>query len=315
MAYQKEEKDKLKEVTDKLEQGVKEIFDSERFKECLRVMAKFTDYSINNQILIAMQKPYASLVAGYKAWQTKFGRYVKKGEKGIKIIAPSPFKVKKDVTTLDEDGKSVTEEKEIQIMSYKAITVFDVSQTEGKELSSIQKVSVLTGEVENFDKIFEAIKSVSPVPISIENIGAVEGVKGYYSPKEKRIVINEGLSQAHTLKTAIHEVTHSKLHDVNLDLPKEERPKRDKFTEEVQAESVAFVVCQSLGLDTSDYSFGYIAGWSSGKDTKELKNSLEIIRTTANEIINGIDELTKAEEKTNDNSSENEVKKSKSLSL
>ena len=300
--------DKLKEITDRLEQGIAELFESERYKEYLRVMSKFHNYSFNNTLLIAMQKPDASLVAGFSSWKNNFGRNVMKGEKGIKIIAPSPFTVKQEVEKTDpqtgkpvigKDGKPVTEEKEIKVPAYKVVSVFDVSQTEGRELPDIA-VDELTGDVDRFKDFFAALEQVSPVPVGFEKIEG--GAHGYYHLEEKRIAIDEGMSDLQTLKTAIHEIAHAKLHDIDLNAPKEEqKPRVDRRTREVEAESVAYTVCQHYGLDTSDYSFGYVAGWSSGKELTELRGSLETIRSTAAEMINAIDghfaELQKAQEK------------------
>ena len=300
--------EKLKEITDRLEQGIAELFDSERYKEYLRVMSKFHNYSFNNTLLIAMQKPDASLVAGFSAWKNKFGRNVMKGQKGIKIIAPSPFKIKQEMEKIDphtqkpvigKDGKPVTEEKEITIPAYKVVSVFDVSQTEGRELPDIA-VDELTGDVDRYKDFFAALEKTSPVPIAFENIEG--GSHGYYHLEDKRIAINEGMSELQTLKTAIHEIAHAKLHDIDLNAPKDEQqPHVDRRTREVEAESVAYTVCQHYGLDTSDYSFGYVAGWSSGRELSELKSSLETIRGAAAEIINSIDaniaELQKAQDK------------------
>ena len=300
--------DKLKEITDRLEQGITELFESERYKEYLRVMSKFHNYSFNNTLLIAMQKPDASLVAGFSSWKNNFGRNVMKGEKGIKIIAPSPFTVKQEVEKTDpqtgkpvigKDGKPVTEEKEIKVPAYRVVSVFDVSQTEGRELPDIA-VDELTGDVDRFKDFFAALEQVSPVPIGFEKIEG--GAHGYYHLEEKRIAIDEGMSDLQTLKTAIHEIAHAKLHDIDLNAPQEEqKPRVDRRTREVEAESVAYTVCQHYGLDTSDYSFGYVAGWSSGKELAELRGSLETIRNTAAEMINAIDghfaELQKAQEK------------------
>ena len=287
--------EKLKEITDRLEQGITELFDSERYKEYLRVMSKFHNYSFNNTLLIAMQKPDASLVAGFSAWKNNFERNVMKGQKGIKIIAPSPFKVKQEMQKIDphtqkpvigKDGKPVTEEKEITIPAYKVVTVFDVSQTEGKELPDIA-VDELTGDVDRYKDFFAALEKTSPVPIAFEKIEG--GSHGYYHLADKRIALNEGMSELQTLKTAIHEIAHAKLHDIDLNAPKDGQPRVDRNTREVEAESVAYTVCQHYGLDTSDYSFGYVAGWSSGRELAELKSSLETIRSAAAEIINSID--------------------------
>ena len=299
--------EKLKEITDRLEQGITELFDSERYREYLRVMSKFHNYSINNTLLIAMQKPDASLVAGFSAWKNNFGRNVMKGQKGIKIIAPSPYKVKQEMKKIDphtqqpiigKDGKPVTEEKEITIPAYKVVSVFDVSQTEGKELPDIA-VDELTGDVERYRDFFAALEKTSPVPIGFEQIPGSS--HGYYHLEDKRIAIQEGMSELQTLKTAIHEIAHAKLHDIDLNAPEnEQQPRVDRRTREVEAESVAYTVCQHYGLDTSDYSFGYVAGWSSGRELSELKSSLETIRSAAAEIINSIDEtlaeLSKAQD-------------------
>ena len=300
--------EKLKEITDRLEQGIAELFDSERYREYLKVMSKFHNYSFRNTVLIAMQKPDASLVAGFSAWKNNFGRNVMKGQKGIKIIAPSPFKIRQEVEKIDphtqkpiigKDGKPVTEEKEIKIPAYKVVSVFDVSQTEGKELPDIA-VDELTGDVDRYKDFFAALEKTSPVPIAFENIEG--GSHGYYHLEDKRIAINEGMSELQTLKTAIHEIAHAKLHDIDLNAPEDEqKPRVDRRTREVEAESVAYTVCQHYGLDTSDYSFGYVAGWSSGRELSELKSSLETIRSAAAEIINSIDEnlaeLQKAQDK------------------
>ena len=299
--------EKLKEITDRLEQGIAELFDSERYKEYLKVMSKFHNYSFRNTVLIAMQKPDASLVAGFSAWKNNFGRNVMKGQKGIKIIAPSPFKIKQEMEKIDphtqkpvigKDGKPITEEKEITIPAYKVVSVFDVSQTEGRELPDIA-VDELTGDVDRYKDFFAALEKTSPVPIGFEKIEG--GAHGYYHLENKRIAIDEGMSQLQTLKTAIHEIAHAKLHDIDLNAPKDEQPRVDRRTREVEAESVAYTVCQHYGLDTSDYSFGYVAGWSSGRELAELKSSLETIRSAAAEIINSIDaniaELQKAQDK------------------
>lgn len=289
----------VREITDKLEQGLKELFESERFKEYLKTMSKFYNYSFNNTLLIAMQKPDATLIAGYTAWQRNFDRYVMKGEKGIKILAPAPYKVqeereKLDPATqkpvLDKDGKPVTETVEVTRPAFKVVSVFDVSQTDGKALPDIA-VDELTGSVENYAAFFDALKELSPAPIAFENI--TDGAKGYFSHVENRIAIQEGMSEIQTIKTAIHEIAHAKLHAVTPGEKVAPEDKKDRRTKEVEAESVAYTVCQRYGIETSDYSFGYIAGWSSDKETKELKGSLETIRKTAAEMITGIDEKLK----------------------
>ena len=341
----------VREITDKLEQGIKELFESERFKEYLRTMSNFYHYSFSNTLLIAMQKPEATYVAGYTSWQRNFDRQVMKGEKGIKILAPAPYKAKEerekiDPSTqkpvLDADGKPITETVEVMRPAFKVVSVFDISQTDGKELPDII-VDELSGSVENYAAFFEALKQESPVPISFEDIPG--GAKGYFSPVENRIAIQEGMSEIQTIKTAIHEIAHAKLHSIDRPEPEptwkivmiseggtkrdflpgfaseaeanaaaehegwrfvdENRfewrleveedtsaaqdMRKDRHTKEVEAESVAYTVCQRYGIETSDYSFGYIAGWSSDKETKELKGSLETIRKTAAEMIDSID--------------------------
>ena len=290
----------IREITDKLEQGIKELFESEKFKEYLTTMSKFYNYSFNNTLLIAMQKPDATLIAGYTSWQRNFDRHVMKGEKGIKILAPAPYKEQEErekidpVTqkpVLDADGKPVTETVEVMRPAFKVVSVFDVSQTDGKELPDIT-VDELTGSVENYAAFFEALKQESPVSISFEDIPG--GAKGYFSHAENRIAIQEGMSEIQTIKTAIHEIAHAKLHAISPDEKPSPEERKDRRTKEVEAESVAYTVCQRYGIETSDYSFGYIAGWSSDKETKELKGSLETIRSTAAEMIESIDAKLKA---------------------
>ena len=280
--------DKMKEITDRLEQGILGLYESDRYADYLRTMSKFHDYSLNNTILIAMQG--GNLVKGYKQWEKEFDRHVKPGEKAIKILAPSPFTVKKQVEKIDpdtqkpvfdKDGKPVTEEKEIKIPAFRVVSVFDISQTEGKELPAL--TYELTGNVEQYKDFFAALEKTSPFAMGFEALSG--GVKGRCNYEEKRIIINEGMDELQNIKTAIHEIAHATLHDTALAMP--ERP--DRRTREVQAESVAYAVCQHYGLDTSDYSFGYIAGWSSGKELAELKGSLETIRSTAANLIDTID--------------------------
>lgn len=299
--------EKMKEITDRLEQGIQELFESDRFKEYLRVMSKFHNYSFNNTLLIAMQKPDATLVAGYNSWKNLFGRQVARGAKGIKVLAPSPYKIKKEIDKIDpktqkpvtdKNGNPVKEETEITVPAFKVVSVFDVSQTEGKELPSIG-VDELTGDVEQYADFFKAAELAAPVPVGFEKIES--GAKGYYSQTDKRIAINEGMSELQNIKTLIHETAHAKLHDTNLNAPPEKRADRpDRRTREVQAEGIAYAVCQHYGLDTSDYSFSYVAQWSSGRELAELKASLETIRSTASELIKDIDknfaELTKDKE-------------------
>ena len=292
--------DKMKEITDRLEQGILGIYESDRYADYLRTMSKFHNYSFNNTILIAMQG--GSLVKGYKQWEKEFDRHVKPGEKAIKIIAPAPFTVKKQVEKIDpdtqkpvfdKDGKPVTEEKEIKIPAFRVVSVFDVSQTEGKELPTL--TYELAGNVEQYKDFFAALEKTSPFAMEFEALSG--SIKGRCNYEEKRIIINEGMEELQNIKTAIHEIAHATLHDIDKDAP--ERP--DRRTREVQAESVAYAVCQHYGLDTSDYSFGYIAGWSSGKELAELKGSLETIRSTAESLIDTIDghftEIQQAQDK------------------
>ena len=285
--------DRMKEITDRLETGIQELFESERYTAYLTSMAKFHSYSFNNTLLIAMQG--GQLVAGYNKWRDDFHRNVKRGEKGIKILAPAPYKVKKEMPKLDEqgqpvmdkDGKPLTEVQETQVPAFKIVPVFDVSQTEGEPLPSIG-VDELAGNVEQYEDFFKALEQTSPVPMAFEDIPG--GSHGYYHLTEKRIAIQENMSELQTLKTAIHEIAHAKLHAIDPDAPVTKQADRpDSRTREVQAESVAYAVCQHYELDTSDYSFGYVAGWSSGKDLKELRASLETIRATAHELITTID--------------------------
>ena len=287
---------RIKEITEHLEQGVQEVFESERYRDYLKAMSRFHNYSLNNTLLIVMQKPDASLIAGYGKWRDEFERHVKSGEKSIKILAPAPYKIKKDVAKTDPDtgqpvigadGKPVTEQQEVTIPAFKVVSVFDVSQTEGKELPDIA-VDALTGNVEQYEDFWRALKLTSPVPVTLEKIDG--SAHGYYDLAEKRIAIDDGMSELQTIKTAIHEIAHAKLHDIDLNAPKDEQqPRVDRRTREVEAESVAYTVCQHYGLDTSDYSFGYVAGWSSGRELAELKSSLETIRSAAADIINSID--------------------------
>lgn len=285
--------DRMKEITDRLETGIQELFESERYKAYLTSMSRFHSYSFNNTLLIAMQG--GQLVAGYNKWRDEFHRNVRRGEKGIKILAPAPFKTKKEVPKLDgqgrqiigRDGKPVTEVQEVQVPAFKVVSVFDVSQTEGEPLPSLA-VDELAGSVEDYQDFFKALEQTSPVPVAFEDIPGSS--HGYYHLTEKRIAVQEGMSELQTLKTAIHEIAHAKLHAIDPEAPATEQANRpDSRTREVQAESVAYAVCAHYGLDTSDYSFGYVAGWSSGRELKELKASLETIRATAHELITTID--------------------------
>lgn len=288
------EKQKVKEITDKLEAGLKELFESEKYKSYLSTMSKFHNYSFNNTLLIAMQKPEATLVAGYQAWQKNFERHVNKGEKAIRILAPAPYKIKEERDKLDpvtgemmfdENGMPQKEETEVTIPAFRAVSVFDVSQTDGKPIPELE-VNELLSTVEGYEDFVQALMNISPVPIAFEDIPGDS--KGYFSTAEKRIAVQENMSESQTLKTMVHEVAHSMLHDKEVNQSMD-IPVKDRNTKEVEAESVAFTVCQHFGIDTSDYSFGYIAGWSSGRNMKELKSSLDTIRKIASELITGIE--------------------------
>ena len=281
--------EQLKEITDKLEQGVSDVFSSDNYKQFLDTMAKFPRYSVNNNILIMMQKPDAQMCQSFTGWK-EMGRFVKKGEKGIKILAPAPYTIQREQTKLDDrgnpmldkDGEPIMESVEIKVNAFKVVSTFDVSQTEGKELPTLG-VDELTGGVDGYGTFMEALKEVCPVPMTFENIEG--GAKGFYSQTEKRIAIQEGMSEAQTVKTAIHEMAHQKLHAIE-----NHGPKQTRGSKEVEAESVAYTVCQHYGIDTSDYSFSYVAGWSEGKEMPELKASLDTIRRAASEMITAIDE-------------------------
>ena len=296
MADERTEKQKVQEITDKLEEGLKELFESEKYKAYLSTMSKFHNYSFNNTLLIAMQKPEATLVAGYKAWQKNFERHVNKGEKAIRILAPASYKIKEERDKLDpvtgemmfdENGMPQKEQVEVTIPAFRAVSVFDVSQTDGKPISELEAQELLS-TVEGYEDFVQALMNVAPVPIGFEDIPGDS--KGYFHTEEKRIAVQENMSESQTLKTMVHEVAHSMLHnkEINRD-DLMEAPAKDRNTKEVEAESVAYTVCKHFGIDTSDYSFGYIAGWSSGKDMKELKSSLDTIRKTASELITGIE--------------------------
>ena len=283
----------LKEISERLEQGVKEIFTSERYTEYLDTMSKFHNYSFNNTLLITMQKPEATLVAGYQAWQKKFNRHVKRGEKGIQIIAPAPIREKQEIEKIDpvtkepvigEDGQPETEIVEMVIPRFRVITVFDVSQTEGEPIADLD-VPELTGSVQFYDTFMQALQNISPVPIRMMN---VEGeAKGYYHQTEKYIAIKEDMSNVQTMKTGVHEVSHALLHD--REVMDAEGVLKDRTTKEVEAESIAYIVCNHFGLDTSEYSFTYIASWCESKDMKALRASMDTIRKTSAEIIGNIE--------------------------
>ena len=282
--------ERLKELTEKLEQGVSEIFTSGRYAEYLSAMSKFHTYSFGNVMLILMQNPAASCVAGFHTWKKEFGRNVKAHESGLKILAPCPYrrfieqdKLDKDGTpVLDAAGKPLRERTLVQLMRFRIVTVFDISQTEGKELPSIG-ASELQGNIAHFEELANAITSVSPVPILYE---APHGAaKGCFNHVTEEILIRPGMSQKQTVKTMLHEISHATLHRRKKDEP----PSKDQHTREVEAESVAYVVCQHFCIDTSDYSFGYVAGWSKGKELDELKSSLDTIRSCAASLIDAIE--------------------------
>lgn len=290
MAYQNQQPgDRLKEITDQLEKGLQDLFSSEKYADYLKTMSKFYDYSASNSLLIYMQRPDASRVAGFGAWKDNFNRHVKRGEHGIKILAPCPYKQRVEREKAGPDGKPVTEIEEVTRAAFKPVTVFDVSQTEGEPLPTLG-MNELTGDVEQYPDFFEALKQVAPFPVGFEAI--TTGAKGYCNYAEQRIAINEGMAEVQNVKTAIHEITHATLHNYYAEKEKEVPPeqRKDQRTREVEAESVAYAVCQHYGIDTADYSFGYIAGWSSDKQTKELKASLGTIRNTAAGLIASIDE-------------------------
>ena len=282
----------LKDITEKLEKGVSEIFTSEKYQELLNTMAKFPRYSLNNNLLIMLQKPDATLCQSYTGWN-KMGRFVKRGEKGIRILAPAPFKMEREQNklddkgraVLDQDGEPVKEKTEISVNAFKPVSTFDISQTDGEPLPEIG-VSELAGEVKDYQTFFDAVCKASLVPVAFENIQS--GAKGYFHTEENRIAIKEGMSEIQNVKTAIHEMAHAKLH--NLEAQQMKEGKQSRNSKEVEAESVAYTVCQHYGIDTSDYSFAYVATWSQGKEMPELKESLNTIRQAASELITSIDE-------------------------
>lgn len=294
-------KERIKEITAGIEKGIQELFESDRYRNYLTTMSRFHRYSLNNVMLIHAQKPDATLVAGFNKWKNSFGRHVRKGEKGIQILAPTPYKIKQEeqkldpdtkLPMLDDEGKPITEEKEVTIPMFKVVSVFDVSQTDGRPLPQIS--STLTGDVAEYEVFLEALHRTSPVPISFQ---AMEpGMDGYFAPKKQKIFLREGMSQVQTICAAVHEIAHSKLHDYEhmteladdgetILVPGE----KSRNTEEVEAESVSYAVCQYFGIETAKNSFGYIAAWSQGKELKELRASLETINKTSSELITGIE--------------------------
>ena len=283
---QKEKEDEIKALTDKLETGIKSVFSSDRYREYLSAMCKFHTYSYNNTLLIHMQNPNATYVSGFVSWKT-MGRHVKKDEEGIRILAPCPYKATKYVDVMDSEtgqvkrdpqGNPLKEKREITYASFKVISIFDISQTEGKPLPELAEE--LQGEIPDYTVLMDSVKEIAPVPIRFEAWD--KSKKGHYDLTNKEIVIKSGMSELQTVKTAIHETVHSILH-------KDKEHIKDSATMEVEGESVAFVVCQHLGLDTSDYSFGYLAGWSSDKELPELKFSLQTIQKTSHEVIEQLD--------------------------
>lgn len=301
MPNKQSNKDRIKEITAGIEKGIQELFESDRYRNYLTTMSRFHKYSLNNVMLIHAQKPDATLVAGFNKWKNSFGRHVKKGEKGIQILAPTPYKIKQEeqkldpdtkLPLLDENGEPVTEEKEITIPMFKVVSVFDISQTDGRPLPQIS--STLTGDVAEYEVFLEALHRTSPVPISFQ---AMEpGIDGYFAPKKQEIFLREGMSQIQTICAAVHEIAHSKLHDYEhmteladdgetILVPGE----KSRNTEEVEAESVSYAVCQYFGIETAENSFGYIAAWSQGKELKELRASLETINKTSSALITGIE--------------------------
>lgn len=290
MPEKQNNKERIKEITDSIEKGIQELFQSDKFANYLKTMSRFHKYSVNNTMLIFMQKPDATLVASFNTWRDKFERNVIKGEKGIKIIAPTPYKKrieqeKRDPDTnmplRDSDGNVIMEEKEMSIPMFKPVTVFDVSQTEGKPLQ--QLASELTGNVQDYELFVEALRRSCDVPIEIMPIH--DGSDGYFSLDKQKITIREGMSEVQTVSAVVHEIAHSKLHNI----VKTDENRKDRRTEEVEAESISYAVCAYYGIETGENSFGYIAVWSKGKELKELKSSLETINKTSAELICDID--------------------------
>ena len=274
--------ERLKALTDQLEQGVSDIFQSGQYAAYLTAMSKFHHYSFGNTMLIFIQCPNATHVAGYHDWRRNFGRQVKRGERGITILAPCPYRRKEEVEEAASDGSPVTSVQWVQRMGFRTVTVFDVSQTEGKPLPEL--VKKLTGDVAQYESMVAALRSISPYPISIESFPG--GAYGCCNFVERRILVQPDMSQTQTIKTMIHEVSHAKLHapEKTEELPQH----KQRFVREMEAESVAYVVCRHFGIDTSDYSFGYVAGWSRGRELSQLRESLDLIRNTAAELIDGI---------------------------
>ena len=301
MADKPTNRERLQQITAGIEQGIKELFESEKYMRYLSVMSRFHRYSVTNTMLIYMQKPDATLVAGYNKWKNQFERHVKRGEHGITIIAPTPFKKKIEeqkldpdtkAPMLDQDGKVIMEEREVEIPMFRPVKVFDVSQTDGKPLPEL--ASSLSGNVQNYEAFMEALRRSAPVPLSVEPMAA--NMDGYFSPDQQRIAIRAGMSEVQTVSAAVHEIAHSKLHNYAKAQEeaaragdKEPPKKKDRNTEEVEAESISYAVCQYYGIQTGENSFGYIANWSQGKELPELRASLETINKAAGELIADID--------------------------
>ena len=296
-------KQEMDQMAEKLEAGVKDVFQGENYKAYLDFCAKMPRYSINNQILIMMQKPDATMCQSFTGWK-EMGRFVKKGEKGIRVMAPAPYKIEREQDKLDgngkpmldADGEPIKEKVEVKVNAFKPVSTFDISQTDGEPVPRLG-VDELVGTVEGYETLMEAIKQASPVPISFENIES--GAKGYFHVEENRIAIQEGMSEAQTVKTALHEASHATLH--NKEAQNADSDKKTRNQKECEAESVAYVVCQHYGVDTAEYSFPYVAGWSSDKEVPELKASVDTIRRAASDLISKIDEriaeLTQSKDK------------------
>ena len=293
-------REQLKEITDRIEAGIRDIFESgdmEKYRNYLRTMSRFHNYSLNNQALIHLQRPDATFVAGYNRWRDKFSRHVLRGEKGITIIAPTPYKKKIEqekldpdtkLPILDADGKVITEEKEIEIPMFRPVKVFDYAQTDGKPLPErvASPVANLTGSVENYGAFMEALRRSSPVPVEVKPMSA--DVDGFFSPKSQSITLREGMSEVQTVSAAVHEIAHAKLHNYGLQQP-EERRHKSRNTEEVEAESISFMVCAYFGIETGANSFGYVATWSKNAELPEFRASLDTIGKTANGIITDVE--------------------------
>ena len=302
MAEKQPIKEQIKKLTDQIEAGIKALFQSgdlEKYQAYLRTMSHFHHYSVNNQMLIFSQCPHATLVAGYQKWQNQFSRHVLRGEKGISILAPTPYKIKVEkekldpdtkLPLLDADGNTITEEKEVQIPMFRPVKVFDVSQTDGKPLPEQVKspIAELTGNVEHYEAFMEALRRVSPVPIEVKPLRS--DLDGFFSPSKQSITLRAGMSEVQTVCAAVHEIAHSKLHDYAKQPGSQ--PK-DSSTEEIEAESIAYTVCAYFGIETSANSFGYVATWSKDKDLKAFKDSLDTIRKTSSELISGVEQQFK----------------------